>query len=707
MKKNVLLLFVVLLLLPTSVFSQENMEYEFEPFLTLTFNQNVFWKEVFDLNDDGDDDLLQIVNDGTRFSFLAVDINGVFFTQQYLWNVSDNIKNPNFEIADINNDGIFEVVFIYSKQDSFYMEIRDSRDIQNELLKSYTLCPDREEYIDLSLEILKIIDLKKDGSFEAIIRFNDATGKSRKICAVNLDTGSPIWEYPIAGMPASFEIYNERIIIGSDAHSNNWSVNGMSDSRSYLIVLDFEGNEIWREQIGNGYTQVWIQLFDWNGDGKKEIYFIERRGGANNPVKTRKMGIRDINTGEGQNTIYLNNQLLDFAITKNPNSAILLFFKNNKEISVFDRNLNNRKNIPVENSEYINSKVELSDISGNGNEEIIFFSDIQKSIYIWDLNFKTIARKEFKGQPFIFNNKSENQKLIGCFDRGSLPLYRLKKVNLLKKYRTLITGFGGGILLTLFFVIVYISARGSLRIPGIKRKPEIMYSKQEEMEKDKLLRWLSIAQKISHDIKNPLSTMLLSIQRLEKNNMPEDSATHLASMKEEVERLSNISNLFLKISNVDSLKKETVSVKDILEENTGFFKRCTSENINIELNIENSLPLLRADAQHFSLAVRNILENAVDALQGSGRVTVRGFLSEELNGKRIREFVNIEVTDDGGGISPKDLEKIFSPGFTTKTGGTGFGMVIAKEIVETYGGSINIHSKSGIGTIVTIKIPVE
>jgi two-component system, sporulation sensor kinase E len=113
--------------------------------------------------------------------------------------------------------------------------------------------------------------------------------------------------------------------------------------------------------------------------------------------------------------------------------------------------------------------------------------------------------------------------------------------------------------------------------------------------------------------------------------------------------------------------------------------------------IQPDLPFVRGESDRIKQCLINLIENAIEAMDKGGTVTVKARLD--------REYVLIQVEDTGVGMSESQLEKVFSPFFTTKKKGYGLGLSMIKKIIEEYGGQVEIASKEGKGTAVTLKIP--
>lgn len=124
-------------------------------------------------------------------------------------------------------------------------------------------------------------------------------------------------------------------------------------------------------------------------------------------------------------------------------------------------------------------------------------------------------------------------------------------------------------------------------------------------------------------------------------------------------------------------------------------------------SIEEGLPQVNADGQMLAEALRNIVANAAEAMPGGGvvRVTARSAASGGDRSER-GPFVEIEVEDNGTGMDGKEIARIFDPYFTTKFGSSGLGLSVAYSVIEYHGGAIDVRSTPGLGTVVTVRLPV-
>ncbi len=208
--------------------------------------------------------------------------------------------------------------------------------------------------------------------------------------------------------------------------------------------------------------------------------------------------------------------------------------------------------------------------------------------------------------------------------------------------------------------------------------------------------WGPVAQRLAHGIKTPLSTIRLTAQQLEEEG---DSETGKV-IQEEVDRLSKMTDGFMRLANFEPLKFESKDLNRIVErvlEEQGVEMQ---PELEVNLQLRAGLPSVRVDEEQIARALANLVNNAVSAMKGKGVLTIATRLAE--GDKRIE----IAVSDTGPGIPEAYLPKLFLPFFTRKPGGTGLGLSIVKKVVEDHGGSVEVESKVGEGTTFRVFLPV-
>ncbi|HEX9726864.1 MAG TPA: ATP-binding protein, partial [Vicinamibacteria bacterium] len=122
-----------------------------------------------------------------------------------------------------------------------------------------------------------------------------------------------------------------------------------------------------------------------------------------------------------------------------------------------------------------------------------------------------------------------------------------------------------------------------------------------------------------------------------------------------------------------------------------------------DVDIADGLPTIRLDRRLIQRTLINLVENSLNAINGSGRVTVRA----RPDASRDGDGVELEISDTGMGIDPAVRHRIFEPYFSTRASGTGLGLAIVRKAVEEHGGSISVESERGKGTTVRVRLPLK
>jgi signal transduction histidine kinase len=205
---------------------------------------------------------------------------------------------------------------------------------------------------------------------------------------------------------------------------------------------------------------------------------------------------------------------------------------------------------------------------------------------------------------------------------------------------------------------------------------------------------------ISHEIRNPLGIIKSSSELLKKKMAhcdPDNSIPNI--INEESIRLNNIITDFLDFAKPKSPNFSTCKLEDILEKNITFLtSQIKQEGYIIKKLCDENLPEIAADADMLYQAFLNILINAMQAMPGGGIIHVNIHSDDHA--------VTVVIEDEGEGIPEDLLEKIWDPFFTTKAKGTGLGLGIVKNIIESHEGSVRIINKPDVGACVTIALPV-
>lgn len=217
-----------------------------------------------------------------------------------------------------------------------------------------------------------------------------------------------------------------------------------------------------------------------------------------------------------------------------------------------------------------------------------------------------------------------------------------------------------------------------------------MFNRSRKSEQN--LVWAGMAKETAHQIGTPLSSLMACVELL-KNS---DNSGIGDIIDKDVERLNTITDRFSKIGSQPSLKKHNVF--DLLQKNVDYLQNRLSEKVQIRLNNNCNDAMIPLNETLMEWVIENICKNAVDAMQGEGTITIDVYSD--------KEFVKIEISDTGMGMTKNDFKQIFEPGFTTKKRGWGLGLSLSKRIVEIYHkGKIYVKSSDkNIGTTFCISL---
>jgi two-component system, NtrC family, sensor kinase len=208
-----------------------------------------------------------------------------------------------------------------------------------------------------------------------------------------------------------------------------------------------------------------------------------------------------------------------------------------------------------------------------------------------------------------------------------------------------------------------------------------------------------MAAHVTHEIRNPLSSIALNLELLEEE-LPvsaEEANNLLRAIKAEVERLSGLSEQYLSVARQRAQEKRPEKLSEIVEEACEFVRRELTQ-AGVELHIESETEkMLGVDEAQIRQALLNLLRNAREAMPGGGKVFVRLHQGEDGG-------LDLIVDDEGVGMPNATRERLFEPFFTTKQHGTGLGLAITRQIAEAHGGYIRVEPRTPRGTRILLHL---
>ena len=215
--------------------------------------------------------------------------------------------------------------------------------------------------------------------------------------------------------------------------------------------------------------------------------------------------------------------------------------------------------------------------------------------------------------------------------------------------------------------------------------------------------WREMARQVAHDIKNPLTTMKLSMQQLERvSSNPEQAAAYLRKaitrLIEQIDSLAQIASEFSMFANLDIRQKSDMVINEVVESVYDLFSE--QRNVSLKLDIPSDRYHIQGDKNHLIRVFNNLVINAIQAIPSDRKGEIEVSLEY-----RNKEAV-VRIRDNGGGIPPEIRDRVFEPNFTTKTSGSGLGLAICRKIIEAHDGTIRFETRENEGTDFFVEMPV-
>ena len=240
---------------------------------------------------------------------------------------------------------------------------------------------------------------------------------------------------------------------------------------------------------------------------------------------------------------------------------------------------------------------------------------------------------------------------------------------------------------------------------------------EPEIEQKEMESWQTISRIMAHEIMNsltPLSSLtetgIMMLEQKGRTRKLEDLTQHtidnlhtaLLTISGRNEALTRFIGNYREFYRLPEPDQKEIIVSSLLHEVTGLYRvRCTEMGISCSIHMGPENLVIRADDAQLKQVLINLIKNALDALEGVSEPSL------EIAVKRILNHVSMEITDNGTGIPPEILEKIFVPFYSTKPEGSGIGLSLSRQIIRNHGGQISVVSEEGKGTTFRVNLPVK
>jgi len=670
--------------------------------------------------------------------------------------------------CDINRDNRRELFFFYlNKGDTAYLRIWASQadTFKDQMLFPLPHHTTRPEGWDGGAFKAAFLDVNGDGWEDILIPM--AAGfdlEPRGVYAYDFHNKKPLWSYPMAVVPMKLVLADlnsdgdDEIVVSTGAPGNGAVVNGWPDNRGRLFVLSKQGKLLWQKEMGTTGGGAYAEAADMDLDGKLEVVAYSPSSMTSDTLPGQVF-ILDGATGAVRRYIEIRAKFVGFKIcdlNRDRKPKILLGGMDGI-LRILDGTLSEVKEKVL--GDGMAALCDVRDLDGDGTWEILLVPGRGR---LWVLNerLETILSVDTGEENYVCPIRNGRVCRLIYTSPQSFTLYDIQKTPLMSA-KAAITPLGIVSLILAILLLGSLLAFGmtqaqatsflaqapcptllldrkgrikranpkakallgeealsDFRFPSTKpisgcvfhpfsvwgKRLLLLEDKSIHENSERAVTWAGMAQRMAHEFKNPLSTLILATQRLKAQMQGREAVRYTETLLEELQRLRQRVDGFMHFL---SLKGPQFSPTDL----TLLFARLKeklSQNLPPEVKIELMLtghpPMIPADENQLEVAFSNLLDNALAAVGSKGQVTIRVSCDESIrDGERACE---IEIADNGPGIPCESQAKLFTPYFTTKPSGSGLGLVIAKKVIEDHGGTIKIESKEGIGTRVVVRLPV-
>jgi two-component system nitrogen regulation sensor histidine kinase NtrY len=221
----------------------------------------------------------------------------------------------------------------------------------------------------------------------------------------------------------------------------------------------------------------------------------------------------------------------------------------------------------------------------------------------------------------------------------------------------------------------------------------------------KIATWKEVAQRVAHEIKNPLTPIQLSAERIIKTLRKSDQAAPgiieegAKTIIQETRTIKSLVDEFSNFARMPKVDLRPADLRTLIDQTTSLFRGIFAQ-VEMEADLATDIPAaVQIDPDQMKRVLINIFDNAIEAMNKKGKIKVRAFF------RKRQQQVTIEISDTGPGISVEDKTKLFLPYFSTKKKGTGLGLAIVNQIIREHNGSIRVENNHPTGAKFIIELP--
>lgn len=355
----------------------------------------------------------------------------------------------------------------------------------------------------------------------------------------------------------------------------------------------------------------------------------------------------------------------------------------------------------------------LSRLAGEYEINSLILDNIYEAIVALDLSGNIIAYNKSALRLLSMKNPSKSDDIRAVIKNELLREAIDKSLVLGKNVESLLVGDEENDRL-LSLSVLSLARGGVMKGTLLLAKDVTLEKKREEQLKraEHLAALTTLAAGVAHEIKNPLGSLDIHIQLIDRvckslngnEKAVSEIKEFISIMKEEVGRLEETVNSFLFSVKKIQLNKRPVNIKNLITSTLNFLKyEIENSGAEVSVSFGDELPNIDLDEHYIKQCIINIIQNSIDAISNSNKKTIEinAYLDEDKRNMIISEI------DSGKGMPKEMLNKAFEPYFTTKKSGTGLGLTNVYRIIDAHGGQIKINSVEGKGTEVKLSIPVS